>query len=188
MLFENVFVRKERNFFAFQNKNLNEYFEILLYTTILFALPLFHTNQLIVGTIVNALLIKSALNHSMKRMFFLAFIPSLGVIATGFLFAELTQFVLLMVPFIWVSNLLLIFGVKKLFVENKKNYFVSGIIASIGKVILLSVSVFVLYIFSFVPLELIAIFGFNQLITSVSGVMLVGISKIQRNKKQSCVN
>ncbi len=183
MLFENIFVSKERNFFVFQNKNLNEFFEITLYATILFALPLFHTNQLIVGTIVNALLIKSALNHSMKKMFFLAFVPSLGVIATGFLFAELTQFVLLMVPFIWASNLLIIFGVKKLFLENKKNYFVSGIIASLAKVLLLSTSVFALFTLSIVPFSLIAIFSINQLITAESGLIIAGISKIQRNKK-----
>jgi len=178
----NLQVNPKRNYFLFKTENYNEYLEIALYALVLLTVPLFHSHQLIVGTIVNALLIKSALNHSMKKMFVLAFLPLLSVVATGFLFGSLTEFVLLMVPFIWMSNLLIIFVTKKLFTEKTKNYFKSTLIASIVKTIFLSLAISVMFFVGLVPIALIGIFSFMQFVTAESGSIIVGISKLRRRK------
>jgi len=177
-----LFVNVNRNYYLFQNEIYNEYLEIALYALVLLFVPLFHSHQLIVGTIVNALLIKSALNHSMKKMFVLAFLPSLSVVATGFLFGGLTPFILLMVPFIWISNLLIIFTTKKLFVTKGKNYFKSSLIASVVKALFLSLAIGIMFIIGFVPIALVGMFSFMQLITAESGAIIVGISKMKKIK------
>ena len=179
----NLFVNKERNYFVFKTQEHNEYLEIALYALVLLFIPLFHSHQLIVGTIVNALLIKSALNHSMKKMFVLAFLPSLSVISTTLLFGSLTEFILLMVPFIWISNLLIIFVTKKLFTEKTKNYFKSTLIASTAKATFLFCSVLAMFFIGLVPIALIGMFSITQFITAESGSIIVGISKLKKEKK-----
>jgi hypothetical protein len=184
----NLFVNVNRNYYLFKTEQYNEYLEIALYALVLLFVPLFHSHQLIVGTIVNALLIKAALNHSMKKMFVLAFLPSLSVISTGFLFGSLTPLILLMVPFIWISNLLIIFVTKKLFVAKTKNYFKSTLIASIGKALFLFCGVIIMFFLGLVPVALISVFSFMQLITAESGAIIVGISKLKKRKNHFGLN
>ena len=163
----------KKNNFYFNQKYLKENKSILLAALVLFILPLFPLNQLIVGIIVNAILIKFAISIQSKKIYFLSIIPSLAVFLGGILFANITPQIALMLPFIWISNFVLMFLTKKLFVGRKKNYFVSTLISSIAKTLVLFTFAFVLFYFSLVTSLFLFMFGIMQLITAESGAVLI---------------
>ncbi len=63
--------------------------------------------QLLVGGLVNAMLCVAAINLPRKQQFAFAMLPSLGVLAQGLLFGPFTPLILYFLPFIWLSNYLL---------------------------------------------------------------------------------
>ena len=171
----------------FKNKNLfnNNFFVnlknneklFLFYSLALFIVPIFITNQLITGTIVNALLISSAFRNSTKRIMILCAIPSIAVLSIGVLFGSLTHFVLILMPFIWISNFIITFASKKLFLQKKMNYFISTFASAVAKTIFLFTSVSILFYFALVPQVFLTAFGIIQLITAISGAIIVGFLK-----------
>ena len=165
-----------KNLFLSRFKTRKEFLSITTYSFFLLLFPVIIVNQLILGTIVNALLIKSSLSYSLKRIALLCFLPSISVLATGFLFGNLSAQLLLMIPFIWLGNFTITFVSRKLFVEKKKNYFTSTFLAGVGKTILLLTSTSILLFFILVPAIFLTMFGINQLITAVSGAIIVGFS------------
>jgi len=163
----------QKNNFSFNELFIKENKNLLLFALVLFTLPLLPLNQLIVGIIVNALLIKSAISFKSNKFFILSIIPSLAVFLGGVLFANITSQIILMLPFIWISNFVLMFLTKKLIVQRKKEYFSSTLIASSLKTIVLFSSAFVLFYFGLVPVLFLTMFGVMQFITAESGVVLV---------------
>jgi hypothetical protein len=166
----------------FKTKNLfinlkNNEKLFLFYSLTLFLTPLLISNQLLTGTIVNALLISAALKHSTKRIAILCTLPSLAVLASGLLFANLTHFVLILLPFIWISNFIIAYISKNLVTIKKKNYFVSTFAASVAKTLFLFTSVSILFYFALVPEVFLTAFGIFQLITAISGAIIVGFLK-----------
>ncbi|MFA5357897.1 MAG: hypothetical protein WC308_03150 [archaeon] len=103
---------------SFENK------QIIAYATGLILIPLLLQNQIITGTFVNALLIMAALNYSLKKTFFLSFIPSIVVFSTGLFFGELTTAILLILPFIWAGNLFIMVVSKKVFCRKNNRFFI----------------------------------------------------------------
>ena len=154
-----------------------EYKIIFTYALALFIIPLLSPNQIIVGTAVNALLIKSSITIRTRKVFLLALIPSIAVMGGGILFGGLTSSMLIMIPFIWVANLVLMLLMKKLFVQKNKEYFFSAVISATTKTILLFSVTFGLLAFSLVPAVFLTAFGVLQLITALSGATLVAILK-----------
>jgi len=163
----------QKNNFALILRNLQENKYFFLSAIFLFILPLLPLNQLIVGIIVNAILIKSALNINSKKVFLLSIIPSIAVFLGGVLFANLASQIVLMLPFIWVSNFVLMYLMRKLIVENKREYFVSTLVSSICKNCVLFLAAFVLLYFGLAPTLFLTMFGIIQFITAISGAGLV---------------
>lgn len=164
---------QQKSSFALILRNIHENKYFLLSALFLFSIPLLPLNQLITGTIINAILIKSVLGIKSKKVFLLSIIPSSSVFLGGVLFANLSFQIALMLPFIWLSNFVLMFLMRKLVVENKKEYFVSTFVSSICKNCLLFSVAFVLFYFGFVPVIFLTIFGIMQFITAMSGAVLV---------------
>ena len=177
--FENVHVSKERNIYLLKNKISNETLEVILYATILVLLPLVFHVQLIIGILVNAILVKAALDYSLKRIALLSILPSVSALAGGFIFGDLTYALAYMLLFIWVSNFVFAFGIKKLFVENKKNYFISGIVSSAIKSIMLFIVALALFSISLVPELFLTAFGVLQLGTAILGVFVAGLLRLK---------
>ena len=165
----------EEKFFLLDQNSLVVFYGLLLFLT-----PIFLTHQLVAGTIVNALLIHAGLNFSLKRFLPLCILPSIGVILSGFLFGNLTSALLFVLPFIWVSNFLIVFLTKKLFIEKNNNYFLSTTIASMTKTIFLFISVSILFLLGFVPIVFLTAFGLFQFITAESGAILIGFLKLTK--------
>ena len=95
-------------------------------------------SQIIVGTIVNTLLILSALN--LKGFWKIAAVvtaPSVSTILSGFVFKSASVYMAYMIPAIWVGNFALIYAYKLIMLAKKKNYFLAGVVGIVVKVALI---------------------------------------------------
>jgi len=156
------------NFLSTENKTL------FSYGLILFLIPLFPLHQLIIGTIVNALLIKSAISMKTKNVFFLALIPSIAVATGGLLFSGLTSAMIYMLPFIWAGNVVLMLFMRKMFMHKKRNYLLASLAGATAKTALLFTAAFVLLAYSFGPVLFLTAFGIIQFVTAIAGAVLIG--------------
>lgn len=129
-------------------------------------------NQLLVGSVVNAMLFSSAFFLRGRKILPLVLMPSLGAVAGGLLFGNLTVFLIYMVPFIWLGNLSLVFLVKLLNLRMKMNYWLGAVIASSAKALLLFSCAFALYSFGLVPALFLTAMGIMQLCTALAGSAL----------------
>ncbi len=135
--------------------------------------------QYLVGTVVNATLILAAIEMGLSRKTLpLLFAPSLGVLARGIIFGPLTPFLLIMLPFIWIGNALLVFVISQLYQNKKKNYGIAlGTAAGVKTGFLFSAA-FALVSFSILPPLFLATMGLDQLLTAVAGGLLaIGLHK-----------
>ena len=168
-----------KNSFLHEFVSKKETKELTLYALALFTLPLFPLNQLIVGTLINAMLIKSAITYKTKKVFLLSLIPSTAVIAGGVLFANLTPQILLMLPFIWLGNFALMFLMRRIHSEKKKDYALFALLSSSVKTMLLFSFAFVFYSQALVPIVFLTMFGLLQFVTAMSGAIVVfGANKL----------
>ncbi len=80
--------------------------------------------QLLVGSCVNFLIVFTTLKYGIKKTIPVLLLPSITATATGVLFDGATYFLIYVMPFIMISNLLLSY-----FVSKKKTYsYVLGIL------------------------------------------------------------
>lgn len=92
-------------------------------------------SQIIVGTVVNTLLILSALN--LKGFWKIAAVvtaPSVSTILSGFVFKSASVFMAWMIPAIWIGNFALIYAYKLIMLAKNKNYFLAGAVGIVVKV------------------------------------------------------
>ncbi len=149
---------------------LYENLQVVLYSVIAFCVPFVLSHpQLLVGTVVNMMLILGAQNLRGYKLFGMIFTPSLGVIASGLIFGGLTKYLLFFMPMIWVGNILLVYGYKYM-----RHHFKSGVIKSISaavsaKVLLLTLTAYVLVSFDIVPDIFLSAMSFLQLTTALLG-------------------
>jgi general stress protein CsbA len=177
-----MFSYSEENYFLSLTRSQAH---LALYALFLFTTPIFLTQQLLAGVVVNALLISAALKYGLRKNFFLAFVPSLGAVAGGLLFASFTPYLLAMLPFIGMGNLALMAIARKLIVTKAKSYFLGILPAVTGKTALLFLSAFILYSFSLVPAVFLTAFGVMQFITAMGGAIVVKTARLIKNGKES---
>jgi hypothetical protein len=134
--------------------------------------------QLLVGSVVNMVLILSALQFGFKKTLPLLFAPSLGILARGLVFGPFTPFLVVMLPFIWVANALLVLAVSKLNRERKNNYWIT-LSAGVGvKSGFLFSSAYTLVSLSILPPLFLATMGLDQVMTAIiGGIAAFGICK-----------
>jgi len=175
-----MFISREKNLFFSQNKEKDELVRLSSYGFLLFLIPILLSHQILVGVIVNALIIRAGFDHSLKKVFLLCLLPSLAVVSTGLLFGTLTSFLLWVMPFIWISNFIVAYISKKLFLSKGKNFFLSTTMASIAKTIFLFTSVTILFLLGLVPVLFLTAFGVMQLATAESGAIIIGFLKLRK--------
>lgn len=133
-----AYLSKTMNISDYSLSHKQELLEITAYTVLLFFLPFIAGHsQFIVGSIVNSLLILSALNIKGYRLLPIIFAPSLGALSAGLLFGSLTVFLVYMVPFIWIGNAILIYIFKALNLGQKINKWAVLLTGSAAKSLLL---------------------------------------------------
>jgi hypothetical protein len=129
-----------------------------------FLLPIIIGQQLVLGTLVNALLIVSALRIKSQYAYVPAFIPSIAAVAAGAVFGMPSQAIAAMVPFIWGGNVALMFIVRRISGFGK-----ALPLAAIAKAALLFLSSFALASFGAFPVSAVQSFGMIQLATALMG-------------------
>lgn len=134
--------------------------------------------QLLVGSIVNMVLILSALQFGFKKTLPLLFAPSLGVLARGLVFGPFTPFLVMMLPFIWIGNAVLVLAVSKFYGVRKSNYWITlGVGVSVKSGFLFS-SAYALVSLSILPSLFLATMGLDQVVTAIiGGIAAFGVYK-----------
>lgn len=111
----------------------------------------------------------AALNLRGKRLLPVILLPSIGAYAAGLIFGVASSALLIMIPFIWIGNSILVFSMKKLTLSMKKNRVVSLVVGSGAKAAFLFISAFVLFSFGLVPAIFLTAMGILQLGTALIG-------------------
>ena len=134
-------------------------------------------SQVIIGTIVNSLLIVCALNlKGIKKIIGVITMPSIAIIISGYLFGPLSSGMIWMIPAIWLGNFALVYLFIWLMIEKKWNYFLTGIVAVIVKVLIIFGLFNLLKAFGVFPSDVIDTLkysmGIMQGFTGILGVLL----------------
>jgi len=138
-------------------------FQFLVVLGVIIGAQFFH-NQLMTGTIVNALLISSVVFLGLRQSIGIAIIPSLFALGLGLLPAVLAPFI----PFIILGNIVLILCFY--FLKNK-NYWLGVISGSILKFGFLFFSSSIIFGNS-LPAKVLEMMAYPQLITALLGSVL----------------
>lgn len=156
-------------------------------------IPLGKYQQIIVGTIVNASLICTALyTKGAIKTIAISTLPSMSNILGGFLFAPMTLYAKIMIPSIILGNFALMFIYKALYVSKKTNYILSGILAVAVKVGIIYAGFCIMNSIMTLPAmvqtTLNTSMGITQLITATCGsvlaLLVVGTTKVLSKNKE----
>jgi hypothetical protein len=127
--------------------------------------------QWLVGTIVNAGLFLTATYLPKKYFLPIVIFPSLAVLARGLIFGSFTWLLIYFLPFIWLSNYILI-QIFSFLSNRKKGYVISVVLATVGKFALLFLVANIYFKFSFIPDVFLHTMGLNQLATALAGGLI----------------
>ncbi len=142
-----------------------------------FSIPfLIEKPQILVGMCINLLITISTLKFGLKKTIPILILPSLSAYLHGILFNGATIFLLYLIPFIILSNLIYSSVIYK--VGNK---YISVILGSFLKTVFLF-SVANIFVNSFnLPTIFLTTMGINQLITALTGGILAVIFYDMKN-------
>ncbi|MBS3141360.1 hypothetical protein J4405_04420 [Candidatus Woesearchaeota archaeon] len=162
---------------------LQENIELVIYSLVCFFIPFLTHAQFLTGTIVNASLILASLNLRTYKLLPIILFPSLGVLASGLIFGNLTMFLVYMIPFIWISNFLLVIIFKKLYLHKKLNKFITLFLASLIKSLFLFTIAFTLFNLKVLPVLFLTVMGVFQFYTALAGgILAFTIQYIKKEK------
>ena len=148
-------------------------------------------SQLIVGSVVNTLLVVSALNlKGWSKTIFIVTMPSISTIFSGYVFKSASVYMVYMIPAIWIGNFVLIMSFKYFMLEKKQNYILSSIIGIICKVLVVFGFFMILKAFNVFPEKLVTnlqkAMSIIQLITATIGCIIgFGIYKAENLKTEN---
>ena len=134
-------------------------------------------SQLIVGTIVNAALVTSAINlKGWGKILGIVTMPSISTILSGYVFGTASVYMVYMIPAIWIGNFALIYSYKFLMLGKNKHYFLAGIVGIIVKVAIIFALFNLINLFGVFPEKLVEnlrnAMGMTQLITATLGIIV----------------
>ena len=140
-------------------------------------------SQYVVGTIVNTVLVTTAINvKGFRQISGLITLPSISAIGSGLIFKSASIYTVYMIPAIWAGNFMFVYLYRNLFVHKKANYILTSIVSILAKVAIIYAFFRVLALVSNIPnpmfVALNLSMGINQLITATVAAMIgFGISK-----------
>jgi hypothetical protein len=164
------YLNKVSNLQDYVLRNVNEYFEMIVYSAVCFFLPLMIGHpQIVVGVVVNAMLITAALNLKGYKLWPVILLPALGALSRGVLFGPFTIFLVYMIPFIWIGNAILVYTFKIMKLEMKKNYIFTLVVGALLKAGFLFLIALTLFKLGIIPVIFLAAMGLFQLWTALAG-------------------
>lgn len=161
---------------------IQENIEMFAYTAICFFIPFFIGHpQIVVGTVVNAMLVLAALNLKGYKMLPVILAPSLGVLSKGLLFGPFTVFLIYMIPFIWIGNSILVYAFKRLYVHKRTNRWVSLLFGAGFKAVFLFIAAFALVKLEVIPPPFLVSMGMFQFYTAIAGgIVAAGVHAVKK--------
>ncbi len=134
-------------------------------------------SQLIIGSMVNASLILTAMNlKGWAKILGVVTMPSISTILGGYVFKTASVFMVYMIPAIWVGNFALVYAYKKILVQKNKNYFIAGIVGIVIKVAIIFGAFGILNLLGIFPQKLVTnlqtAMGMTQGITATVGMII----------------
>jgi len=171
-----VFATLEKREYSFSAHR--DFIQLIVLSFLAFSIPfIFPGPQLLTGVIVNLFLVFAALGMRGNNIFPVIMLPSLGALANGLLFGPFTIFLAYMIPFIWIGNFFLVFGIKELLYKFKLGFGIAGVGATILKAGAIFLPAYGLYLAGVVPEALLVPMGILQVATALCAVILVGVGK-----------
>lgn len=147
-------------------------------------------SQLIVGSVVNTVLVVSALNlKGWTKIIPVVTMPSISTILSGYVFKVASVYMVYMIPAIWIGNFVLILAFKYIMIAKKKNFFISAIAGIVCKVAIIFAFFMILKAFNIFPEKLVGnlqkAMSVTQLITATIGCTIgFGIYKLEKKNKR----
>lgn len=134
-------------------------------------------SQLIVGSIVNTVLVISALDlKGWTKIAFIITMPSISTILSGYVFKSASVYMVWMIPAIWLGNFALIYAFKYVMLAKEKNYFIAAILGIVCKVAIIFGFFNILNLFNIFPEKLVTnlqkAMSITQLITAIIGCII----------------
>jgi hypothetical protein len=172
------FINEFNSKLLIKNKFESLEFSIYLILSVIVPFALMHfqfSNQIIIGSIINFTLASGTLYFSTKKLIPLIVLPSITAFLTGIVFGQTSIYLLYFIPFIWISNALFVYLIKKIKVIQGKNFALSLSIASLAKSSFLFSIALIFVSIQLVPETFLIAMGFIQLITALIGGSLTGI-------------
>ena len=148
-----------------------------------------NNSQIIVGTVVNTILVISALNlKGWNKTIFVVTMPSISTIMSGYVFKTASIYMVWMIPAIWLGNFILILSFKYIMIKRNSSYFITAIIGIIGKVAIIFGIFMLLKAFNIFPVKMISnlqkAMSLIQLITATLGSSFAFVIYKLENKKE----
>ena len=143
----------------------SEKFQLSAIYSIALLVPfLFKQPQMLIGSIVNFLLIFSISQFNTKKIIPLLFVPSISSLLSGVLFGTFTPYLIFVIPFIAIANLIFILAFK--FIKYR---YLRILISAILKASFLFSCTYIISRFVYIPDIFFATMGIMQLITALIG-------------------
>jgi hypothetical protein len=133
-----------------------------------FFIPFFISGpQLLTGTLINTLLFLFVSQTKSKKVLPIMILPSIGALLNGIIFGKFTVFILYFLPFIWISNYILVEVFRK--VSSKKPFLISVVLSSLLKCAFLFSIAYFFTLAKVVPMIFLQLMGLFQLYTAILG-------------------
>ncbi len=176
------FVKKNDYKIGFIQENI----EMIIYSAVCFFVPFFIGHpQLLVGAVVNASLILSAMNLRSYRLLPVIMLPSLAVLSRGIIFGPFTVFLLYMIPFIWIGNSLLVYAFKAFNITRNINKWITLLIGAFIKAAFLFATAFLFVKLGILPKLFLTTMGIFQFYTAIlGGTLALGLQAVKKKITQ----
>ncbi len=160
----------------------HELVETIVYSAVVFLVPfLIGHPQYVTGIIVNMALVLAAFNLRNEKLLPVIFLPSIATLSRGLIFGPFTMYLVYMIPFIWVGNLLLVYAVKRLAVSERRNSLISLGAGAVLKSAFIFSAAYFLFSLGVIPQQLLTPMGIIQLATAViGGSLALGLQRIKK--------
>ncbi|MEM0437713.1 MAG: hypothetical protein QXU54_00250 [Candidatus Micrarchaeia archaeon] len=148
----------------------HEALELFGFSLLLLTLPFIIPGpQFITGTLVNAILILSALHLRGAQLMPIIMLPSIAVYVTGYIFGSASPALIYIIPAIWLGNSVLVFGMKYLHVHKGWGYARALLVSAAAKAAILFASAYALFTGNLIPQAILSAMGVIQLATALMG-------------------
>lgn len=146
-------------------------------------------SQLIVGSIVNAALVMTAINlKGWAKILGVVTMPSVSTVLSGYIFGTASIYMIYMIPAIWVGNFVLVYAYKYILLSKQKHYILAAIVGIVLKVIVIAGCFMILKSFGIFPEKLVTTLqkamSLVQLITATIGSIIAFV--IYQVEKRLC--